>query len=363
MNETEQTLRDVLADWASGVSARPNLADAVLARGTRRRRRRRVVVSVLAACVVVAGVVWGSTPWFDEPQAQDRLVPAASPRSAGASGSPVDFTWLPDGFGNPRAEKAGPEGWRLYATGPTEPIVVTISPTEPEPITGRGKTGTTDVNGITATTYSVPPHAVGAPPYGTTPPDADGGTESLTFQRKPGQWVRIYIHLAGGTMPLGVTGEDLRHIARTLIDRERKAPDLVTFAHLDGMRVAAVNYAEWRGVTVNLVLTSGPPAEEQWLTDDSGTKSLTPVMVYLGGKNMEIYSGFSTREQPLETRQVGDRTIIRQKCYHTLWNSAVVKYADGQIAVALVPKTMSSDALMTFASGITPGPDYTPVPR
>jgi len=75
MNETEQAVRHVLADWAAGISAHPNLADAVLARDTRRRRRRRALLSCVGAVVFLAGagVLWAVAPW----RTPDRLVPAS----------------------------------------------------------------------------------------------------------------------------------------------------------------------------------------------------------------------------------------------------------------------------------------------
>ncbi|GAA3392329.1 hypothetical protein [Cryptosporangium minutisporangium] len=368
MNDTEKLLRDVMVDWASGVSARSDLADAVLARD-RRKRRRKVLVSAFAAVVLLAsaGVLWAIAPWRVDNEATDRLVPASPPRPAdSAPPSPVDFGWLPTGYDNLEAALVASDSWRLTASNKSAPteIELTVSSTKIPEIRGTGETGTVEVNGVTATTYSVPPHPVGAAPYGTVPPDADGATESITFERKSGQWIRVYAHLAGGTKSLGLTRDDLLRIADNLVDRERRVPDLLDVADADGLQMAFSRYSEWFGATIGFVLTSGPPAEEQWRVDDSGQKSLTPIMIYLGSPDaVEGFSGYAPRDPVLQTVRVEDRTIIRKESGQRLWKSAVVRYADGQIAVVLVPKTMSDAELMTFASGITPGADFKPAHR
>jgi hypothetical protein len=366
MNNTEKLLRDGLADWASGVSARSDLAGAVLARD-RRKRRRRVLVSALAAVVLLAaaGVVWGIAPWRTS---TDRLVPASPPRPADtAPPSPVDFGWLPTEFNHVDASLVDLGHWLVTASSTTADTTVelTVSTTAIPQIRGTGKTGTTKVDGATATTYSVPPHEVGAAPYGTTPPDADGATESLTFQRKPGQWIRVFAHLAGGTQKLDVTAHDLRRIAENLVDRERRVPDLVHIANPNGLQMAFSRYNSIFGATVGFMLTSGPPPQKQWILSKSGEKCCTPVMIYLGPRSeTEAAAGYSPKDPVLQTMRVGDRTIIRKKRnLDTVWNSAIVRYADGQSAAVLVPKSMSADELMRFAAGITPGADYTPAHR
>ncbi|GAA0253207.1 hypothetical protein [Cryptosporangium japonicum] len=359
MNETEQAVRTALTDWAAEVSARPGLAGAVLARNTRARRRRRALLSCVAAVVVLAGAgaLWVVAPW----RTPDRLVPAAPPRPAdSAPPSPVDFGWLPDGFDTEQLDLVPPGVWRLTATSGREPIEVTISDQELTPTRGTGRTGTVDVNGVTATTYSVPPHEVGAPPYGTNPPDADGATEEITWQRKPGQWVRVHLHFAGGKKPLAATGEELLRVARGLRDTERRVPALVSIADPTGLHVVASQYDEWRGATINLMRGSG----KVWITADSGEKDLTPWMIRLGNADtITGYAGFRDVEPVLETRELPGRTVLRKRSYQALWKTALVRFPENQVAVVLVPKNTSDADLMTLASGVTPGPDYIPVRR
>ena len=191
-------------------------------------------------------------------------------------------------------------------------VELTVSTTAIPQIRGTGKTGTTKVDGATATTYSVPPHEVGAAPYGTTPPDADGATESLTFQRKPGQWIRVFAHLAGGTQKLDVTAHDLRRTAENLVDRERRVPDLVHIANPNGLQMAFSRYDSIFGATVGFMLTSGPPPQKQWILRKSGEKCCTPVMIYLGPRSeTEAAAGYSPKDPVLQTIWVGDRTRCR----------------------------------------------------
>ena len=176
--------------------------------------------------------------------------------------------------------------------------------------------------------------------------------------------LRVFAHLAGGTQKLDVTAHDLRRIAENLIDRERRVPDLVHVANPSGLQMAFSRYNSVSGATVGFILTPGPPAEKHWIVGKSGQKSFTPITIYLGPRSLtEVAAGYSPKDPVLQTARVGDRTIIRKKRNLTVWNSAIVRYADGQSAAVLVPKSMSADELMRFAAGITPGADFTPVHR
>jgi hypothetical protein len=353
-----------MVEWTSDVTAPDDLADVVHARDRRGRRRRRAVLGTLAV-LAVFGVVAGLTVFWRTPTVEDRLVPAAPPRGTDAGASPVDVGWLPDGFGEPTAELVAPDAWVLSATGTDEPVslLVYVSPVEPPKRGGPGRVGSVEVNGVTASTYSVPPHEVGAPPYGTVGPDADGPIEELTFRREPGQWIRIYAHLAGGTKDMGVTGDDVRRIAEKLVDRERRIPNLVSLSGAPGLQIATSSYNTLTGAKVAYIRAGQPVRRLKWNRYGPVSATTPTVEITIGDAfAARMAAGYEAGDPIRRTVAAGGQTVQLITNRLEGRNTALVTFADGQAAAVSV-RGMTDGELVRLASGVTPGPDYRPIRR
>ncbi|MFG1927067.1 hypothetical protein [Cryptosporangium sp. NPDC048952] len=241
MTDMEIQLRGAMDDLADDAPSAEGLLDAVHRRG-RTVQRRRVVLGVVA---VVAVVLVGSSllTLGGRDEAVERLKVAtpgpsavsgsASPRPAtdlGKAPSPqVDFGWLPDGFPEPTVRLLGPGAWGLDTRRDEglAALQLQIMAAEPKVRTSPGELTDVDLKGSDGKLYWVPVHAAGDPKWGHTPPEAEGPYAELSFQRQPGQWIRLILQNSAGDVDTGITRDDLVKIATSLVEKERPVPDAI----------------------------------------------------------------------------------------------------------------------------------------
>jgi hypothetical protein len=362
MSDVDSALRSLLAERAADVPQVDGLLAAVHARSRRARRRRLAATGLFAAVVVLLGVTLTQVVGKED----NRLVTVSPPAPLVRNGpppSPVDFGWLPRGFGAPEAYLLGHYAWAVEAQRekPYVRIAVQVMSTEPKTRNGAGKLTTVDLNGIRGSLYTVPKHDAGAPPYGNTPPEAEGPYAELIFQRKPGQWVRIIAQNASGDVDMGITGKDMRKIALELQDRRRPLRDLVRFATLPpGLDYGTVTSSGSVGAAVEFV-DAGAPAQPVLGDALSHSSAGGVVSVWIGNADgMMVNSGLLPPGKGAKVKvgthqgvlgkdpRAGGATVL-----------AVTLPAAQTIVVTAAPSSGISDRdLIRFAAGITLGKDY-----
>lgn len=242
MSDLEIQLRGAMDDLADDAPSSDGLLGAVHRR-SRTAHRRRVVAGVSAAVALALAGGASLLTLTGQDDAIERLrvaTPGPSPdtgsasprpmRTAGpAPGSPVDVGWLPPGFPEPTVRLLGRSAWGLDTRRDEglAALQIQVMAVKPAVRTSPGTLSDVDVDGLPGQLYWVPVHDVGAPPYGNTPPEAEGPYAELTFARKPGQWIRIVIQNSAGAVDLGVTKEDLIRIGDSLVDEDRPVPDAI----------------------------------------------------------------------------------------------------------------------------------------
>ncbi|GAA0224930.1 hypothetical protein [Cryptosporangium japonicum] len=262
MTDMEIQLRGAMDDLADDAPSAAGLLDAVHRRGRADRRRRLIVgtVAVLAAGVIGGTSVVTVAGRHDTERVQTLQVamPAGSSRSAPPS--PVSTGWLPTGFPEPTVRMLGPNAWALDTRRDEglAALQVQIMSAKPAVRTKPGRLTTIGLAGVEYSLYWVPTHAPGAPPYGTTPPEAEGPYAELTFERRPGQWVRIIVQNSAGDVDLGITEDDLLRIATGLVDEPRALPDAIELGLLPGNVVWGQLKNEDYGVYAGFVDADAP---------------------------------------------------------------------------------------------------------
>ncbi|EXG81781.1 hypothetical protein [Cryptosporangium arvum] len=262
MTDMEIQLRGAMDDLAEDAPSAEGLLSAVHRRGRADRRRRLIVgaVAVLAAGVLGGTSIVAVAERSDEQQVQTLQVamPAGSSRSAPPS--PVSTGWLPKGFPEPTVRLLGPNAWGLDTRRDEgmAALQVQIMPAKPVVRTKPGTLLTLAQGGVEYSLYWVPTHAPGAPPYGNTPPEAEGPYGELIFERQPGQWIRIIVQNSAGDVDLGITQSDLIRIATGLRDEPRTLPDAIELGLLPGNVVWGQLKNEDYGVYAGFVDADAP---------------------------------------------------------------------------------------------------------
>ncbi|GAA3398021.1 hypothetical protein [Cryptosporangium minutisporangium] len=236
MNDLDTALRTFYADRAADARSPQGLLDAVHRRG-RELRRRRMLTGVAAVLVLV--VLGGSSAVAlvgrdDAPQRLQVATPAGS--SSTAPPCPIDVGWLPEGFPKSTVRMLGADAWALDTRREQglAALQVQVMAARPQERDGPGTLSQVDLNGRSGSLYWVPAHPAGEPKWGNEPPEAEGPYAELIFERKAGQWIRIIVQNSAGDVDLGITQQDLKRIATSLVDRPRLVADAIRLGLLPG---------------------------------------------------------------------------------------------------------------------------------
>ncbi|MFG1924635.1 hypothetical protein [Cryptosporangium sp. NPDC048952] len=335
--------------------------------------RRRLVAGVLAAVVVVligmtvawrtesandrfvpAGSPRGLDAWRTE-SATDRSVPAGPSRGLDALASPIDLGWLPPGFHPPRAALIAPGTYGLQTErdDPSATLTVTMRNTEPTHETVEGTRTSVAVNGKSATVISVPP----------PPGDQEGvgvvrsAYRLLIVERKPGRWIQVRADTSSRD-EVDVSVDDLRRIAEGLVDRPRPVADLVRFADLpDGLEPGTVTSDPSTGAAIGFVGPSDrlsvDPGWSGVITEDVGTRVWVGVgYIHVLGRSVGFTPGSPVRR---EIRIDGRRVWL--VAGNPPGRPGAVVILDGNLGVAVSATGLTDEQLARFAAGIHPGPD------
>ena len=366
MNDVDDELRMMLAERADDIPVAVGLLDGVQARVRQARNRRLALTSVAAVVVLLAGFALAFSA-----RDGDRLVTAdpAAPHGLKAPGSPVTATWVPAGFTKPKAYVVAANTWVIRAsrTTPQVELTILVSPTALKERTTPGTYSHVSVDGKPAKTYTVPKHEPGDGPYGKTPPTAEGPFSELTYERAPGQWIRIDVH-AYGNVDMGVSDADLQKIAKGLVDRVSPVPDLLRFASIpDGFTFSDVWDLGAPGLGAVVQLAKAGAAPQLAETSDGGhvlyTASDTMLVVQVGSAIGGPHFKGQIRTIRIDGRDVTITTNTQPQPNGRkprILEEVVVSLKKGQVVQVLGSAALglSAEQLARFALGISPGKDY-----
>ncbi|MFG1927063.1 hypothetical protein [Cryptosporangium sp. NPDC048952] len=261
MTNLDRDVRATMAHRASFAPSADGLMDAVLRR--RRRQRRRQVIAGVLSLVLLAGA---GAAFVFRPQ-EDQTLQITDGRTDWPGPAPIGVGWLPSGFGEEKVLYLRPGVWGIGARR-GEPVAawlsVQVMSREPEIRKGTGEVRTVDVNGTDATLYWSPEgEAASAGPELGNP---FGPFGELTYQRKPGQWVKVAATVDTNG-PLGVTGDDLVKVAENLTDEQQPVVDVIRMTLPPGTEVGrAVS-----GPAMLMLVPAGAPSEPVSLAEWPGT--------------------------------------------------------------------------------------------
>jgi hypothetical protein len=277
---------------------------------------------------------------------------------------------VPAGFTKPKAFLVATNTWVIRATRtkPRANLTILVSPASLKDRTGPGTLHRIGFNGKTATLYTVPKHAPGAPPYGNSPPEAEGPFSELTFERAPGQWIRIDANNAAGNVDMGVSDADLQKIAKGLVNRVSPVPDLLRFASIP----AGFTFSDvWDGgrPSQGAVVQFAPPGAAPQLSElgNGGHAIYHSNLVVTVGSTADFHPQPRNPGSSTRTIRVAGRTVKiaysfqpQLKGKPNVVKEIVIPLRKGQVVGVTGSSALglSDEQLARFALGVSTGKDY-----
>ena len=371
MTDLDRELRATMARRAERAPSANGLMGAVLERGRRQRRRR--LMGGLLALVLVAGAGGVGAALLLHPEENRTLQITDGARKAWPGPAPISPGWLPDGFEKKPIRYLGPQAWGLSYRRANVPawLLIEVMTPEPEVRAGSGKVSTVDVDGRDARLYWVPDHEPGDPTWGTEFPESLGPFAELTYEREPGQWIKVLAQNSEGG-PLGLTEQDVVKIAENLNDEQQPVPDAVRMELPPGLEVGKATSGSYREDVV-LVDAGTPPAPAgldelpDTFGDGPSDARLLVSLTRSDSPDVKMLSPGATRElgskEPLDFLEASE-VPPEGKAFRqgpSLYFIHRVAGNDEAMVVLTVktddPLASSVEGLRAIAGSVRPGPD------
>ncbi|MFG1927065.1 hypothetical protein [Cryptosporangium sp. NPDC048952] len=184
MTDLDTALRDLYTGRADRAPSGSDLLDAVHDRARRDRRKRMLAgIAAVVAVVLLGGL--GTAIAF-RPR-EDRTLQITDGKSMAPPPAPISVGSLPEGFVEPDVQYLGQAVWDIESHRASSALSVQVMSYQPAVRPGSGRRETIRVGDAEGTLYWLPPSAAADP----ASPDPTGPFAELTYQRKPGQWIRI----------------------------------------------------------------------------------------------------------------------------------------------------------------------------
>lgn len=226
MNDLDTALRSLYTGRADRAPSGHDLLDAVHDRA-RRDRRRRMIAAVLSV-VLLAGAGGLGTALLLRPEENRTLRFADGTAVTRPGPAPIRVGWMPDGYGEQEVQYLGPDAWAIevFREDPAAALAVQVMSHRPD---DRTDGLLTRVGG--STYYWFQPGSGDT----TDPSKSSGPFAELTYQRRPGQWIRI----------VGMSTADTWKRARADLDRVAASITDGTTPVVDTIRLALPAGTAW----------------------------------------------------------------------------------------------------------------------
>ncbi|GAA0224945.1 hypothetical protein [Cryptosporangium japonicum] len=230
MNDIDTALRTLYTGRADRAPSGQDLLTAVHGRVHRDRRRRLLATIAGVVALALAGGL-GAAAVLRPKEA--RTLQVTDGKVVGPQPAPVRVGRLPAGYGRPVVQYLAPGVWAIESTrtGSSAVLAVQVMRLEPAVRPGPGARRTVRVAGAAGTLYWLPPTGgSSAPEPGNYEPV--GPYAELTYQRRPGQWLRIM-----SVAPTGSRADverDLLDVAAGITDEVSPVADVIRMTLPDG---------------------------------------------------------------------------------------------------------------------------------